>query len=63
MWGFDPVELVDGIKYRKKPVFTLLFGPKDEVERVRRRMEEIGLPVFDEIHRLVKVMSFLLHRR
>lgn len=60
VWGFDPVELMDGIKGRKKPVFTLLFGPKDEVEQARRRMERGGWPVFDEVHRLVKVMSFLL---
>ena len=63
VWGFDPVELMDGIKDRKKPVFTLLFGPKDEVEQGRRRMERGGWPVFDEVHRLVKIMSFLLLRR
>ena len=60
MWGFDPVELMAGIKDRKKPVFTLLFGPKDEVEQGRRRMESEGWPVFHEVQRLVKVMSLLL---
>ncbi|MBW1689693.1 MAG: hypothetical protein DRG87_08205 [Deltaproteobacteria bacterium] len=60
VWGFDPVELMTGIKDRKKPVFTLLFGPKDEAEQGRRRMESRGWPVFLEVQRLVKVMSFLL---
>jgi acyl-CoA synthetase (NDP forming) len=63
VWGFDPLEIMTGIKDKQKPVLTLLFGPKDEVERQKRRMEEQGWPVFDELHRLVRVMSLLLHHR
>lgn len=63
VWNFDPLELMGGIKDRKKPVLTLLFGPKDKVEREKIRMEKAGWPVFDEIHRLVKVMYVLLQQR
>jgi len=62
-WHFDPLEIMAGIKDREKPVLTLLFGPKDEVEGQRRRMEEQGWPVFEELHRLVRTMSLLLQQR
>jgi acyl-CoA synthetase (NDP forming) len=62
-WQFDPLEIMAGIKDRRKPVLTLLFGPKDELEDQRRRMEEQGWPVFEELHRLVRTMSLLLQQR
>jgi acyl-CoA synthetase (NDP forming) len=62
VWGFDPLEIMAGVEDRGKPVLTLLFGPKDEVECQKRRLEERGWPVFDELHRLVRVMSLLLRQ-
>ena len=60
--GFDPLEIMAGIKAREKPVLTLLFGPKDKVEGEKRRMEKQGWPVFDELYPLVRVMSLLLQQ-
>ena len=59
-WALDPLEIMDGIKDRKKPVLTWIIGLKDEVEHIKKGMERAGWPVFDEIQRLVKVMSILL---
>ena len=60
VWGFDLLELIDMIKDRKKPILSWIIGLKDNVENAKIRMEKSGWPVFDEIHRLVKVMSVLL---
>jgi len=60
VWGFDPLEILAGIKNQEKPVLTLLFGQKEEVELQKRRMEKQGWPVFDALHPLVRIMSFLL---
>ncbi|MFW6148055.1 MAG: acetate--CoA ligase family protein [Thermodesulfobacteriota bacterium] len=60
VWGFDPLEIMAGIRVWEKPVFTLLFGQKEEVELQKRRMEEQGWPVFDALHPLVRIMSLLL---
>jgi acetyltransferase len=63
VWGFDLLELIDVIKDRKKPILSWIIGLKDNVENAKIRMEKSGWPVFDEIHRLVKVMSVLLQNR
>jgi len=60
LWALDLLEIMDGIKDRKKPVLLWIIGLKDEVEHIKRGMERAGWPVFDEIQRLVKVMSILL---
>jgi acyl-CoA synthetase (NDP forming) len=59
-WVLDLLEIMDGIKNRKKPVLAWIVGLKDEAEQMKRRLEGAGWPVFDEIQRLVKVMSTLL---
>ena len=59
-WSFDLLELMAVIKDRKKPVLTWLIGLKDTLEPSKARMEEAGWLVFNEIHRLVKIMSTIL---
>ena len=59
-WALDLLQIMDGIKNRKKPVLVWIAGLKDEAEHIKRRMESAGWPVFDEIQRLAKVMSALL---
>jgi len=51
------------IKDRKKPILTWLIGLKDTLESEKIRMEKAGWPVFNEIHRLVKIMSTILQQR
>jgi len=63
LWGFDLLELMDVIKDRKKPILSWVIGLKDTVEHAKIRMEKCGWPVFEEIHRLVTVMSMLLQKR
>ena len=63
LWALDPLEIMGGIKDRKKPVLVWIIGLKDEAALIKRRMERAGWPVFDEIQRLVKVMSILLQTR
>jgi acyl-CoA synthetase (NDP forming) len=62
-WNFDLLELMSVIKDRKKPILTWLIGPKDSLESEKIRLEKAGWPVFNEIHRLVKVMSTVLQQR
>ena len=62
-WDFDHLELMTVIKDGKKPVFTWLIGLKDTLEPAKIRMEKAGWPVFNEIHRLVKIMSIILQQR
>ncbi|MBW2001698.1 MAG: CoA-binding protein [Deltaproteobacteria bacterium] len=62
-WSFDPLELMAVIKDRKKPIFTWLIGLKDVLESAKIRMEKAGWPVFNEIHRLVTIMSTVLQQR
>ena len=59
-WALDLLQIMDGIKNRKKPVLVWIAGLKDEAEHIKMRMESAGWPVFDEIQRLAKVMSALL---
>jgi acyl-CoA synthetase (NDP forming) len=63
LWKLDLLEVMDGIKDRKKPVLLWIIGLKDEAEDIKGRMERAGWPVFDEIQRLVKVMTILLQKR
>ncbi|MBW1856734.1 MAG: hypothetical protein JRI42_00410, partial [Deltaproteobacteria bacterium] len=62
-WSFDLLELMAVIKDRKKPIFTWLIGLKDVLESAKIRMEKAGWPVFNEIHRLVTIMSTILQQR
>jgi len=62
-WGFDLLELMAVIKDREKPILTWLIGLKDTLEPAKIRMEKAGWPVFNEIHRLVKIMSTVLQQR
>jgi acetate---CoA ligase (ADP-forming) len=63
MWRIDPLEIMAGVKDREKPFLSLFFGPKEELEVQKRRMEEQGWPVFEELHKLIRVMSLLLQQR
>jgi len=62
-WGFDLLELMTVIKDGKKPILTWLIGLKDTLEPAKIKLEKAGWPVFNEIHRLVKVMSIILQQR
>jgi acyl-CoA synthetase (NDP forming) len=62
IWDLNLLELMGVIKDRKKPILSWIIGLKDTVEHRKIRMEKFGWPVFDEIHRLVKVMSALLQQ-
>jgi len=62
-WSFDLLELMAVIKDREKPILTWLIGLKDALEPAKIRMEKDGWPVFNEIHRLVKIMSTVLQQR
>ena len=62
-WSFDLLELMAVIKDREKPILTWLIGLKDTLEPAKIRMEKCGWPVFNEIHRLVKIMSTILQQR
>ncbi len=62
-WALDFLQIMDGIKNRKKPVLVWIVGLKDEAEQMKSRLEGAGWPVFDEIQRLVKVMTILLQKR
>ena len=62
-WGFDLLELMAVIEDRKKPILTWLIGLKNTLEPAKIRMEKAGWPVFNEIHRLVKIMSIILQQR
>ena len=59
-WSFDLLELMAVIKDREKPILAWLIGLKDTLEPAKARMEKAGWPVFNEIHRLVKIMSTIL---
>jgi hypothetical protein len=61
-WSFDLLELMAVIKDRKKPILIWLIGLKDTLEPAKIRMEKAGWPVFNEIHRLVKIMSTILQQ-
>jgi acyl-CoA synthetase (NDP forming) len=62
-WALDLLQIMDGIKNRKKPVLVWIVGLKDEAEQMKSRLEGAGWPVFDELQRLVKVMTILLQKR
>jgi acetyltransferase len=52
-------EMMAGIKGPRKPILFWLIGPQKGEEATRMTLEEMGWPVFHEIHRTVKVMASL----
>jgi acyl-CoA synthetase (NDP forming) len=60
IWNFDLLEVMGVVDDRDKPILTWLIGLKGTLEPTMIRMEHYGWPVFNEIHRLVKVMSAIL---
>jgi acyl-CoA synthetase (NDP forming) len=62
-WDFNLLEVMGVIEDRNKPVLTWLIGLKDTIEPAKIGMERHGWPVFDEIHRLVKVMATIFQYR
>jgi len=59
MWFLNMKEIMAGIKEPRKPILFWLIGPKKGEEATRMALEEMGWPVFHEIHRAVKVMASL----
>jgi len=59
MWFLNMKEILAGIKEPRKPILFWLIGPKKGEEPTRMALEEMGWPVFHEIHRTVKVMASL----
>jgi len=59
MWFLNMKEILAGIKEPRKPILFWLIGPKKGEEATRMALEEMGWPVFHEIHRTVKVMASL----
>jgi acetyltransferase len=64
IWSLDVKEAMSGIKKPRKPILFWLMGPGEGEEITRLALEEEGLPVFNEIHRTVRVMANIFeHRR
>lgn len=59
MWFLNMKEIMAGIKEPRKPILFWLIGPKKGEEATRMALEEMGWPVFHEIHRAVRVMASL----
>ena len=58
VWFLNMKEIMAGIKKPRKPILFWLIGPKGE-EATRMTLEDMGWPVFHEIHRAVRVMASL----
>jgi acyl-CoA synthetase (NDP forming) len=59
VWFLNMKEIMAGIKGPRKPILFWLIGPQKGEEATRMTLEEMGWPVFHEIHRTVKVMASL----
>jgi acetyltransferase len=59
IWSLDVKEVMSGIKKPRKPILFWLIGPGEGKEITRLALEEEGWPVFNEIHRTVRVMDSL----
>jgi acetyltransferase len=59
MWFLNMREIMAGIKEPRKPILFWLIGPQKGEVATRMALEEMGWPVFHEIHRTVKVMASL----
>jgi acetyltransferase len=59
MWFLNMKEIMAGIKEPRKPILFWLIGPQMGEVATRIALEEMGWPVFHEIHRMVKVMASL----
>jgi acetyltransferase len=59
MWFLKMKEIMAGIKEPRKPILFWLIGPQKGEAPTRVALEEMGWPVFHEIHRTVKVMASL----
>ena len=63
VWFLNMKEIMAGIKEPRKPILFWLIGPQKGEEATRMTLEEMGWPVFHEIHRTVKVMASLFDER
>jgi acetyltransferase len=63
VWFLNMKEIMAAIKEPRKPILFWLIGPRKGEEATRMTLEEMGWPVFHEIHRTVKVMSSLFDER
>jgi acetyltransferase len=59
VWFLNMKEIMAGIKEPRKPILFWLIGPQKGEVATRMALEEMGWPVFHEIHRTVKVMASL----
>jgi acyl-CoA synthetase (NDP forming) len=62
VWFLDMKEIMAGIEGTRKPILFWLIGPQKGEEATRMTLEEMGWPVFHEIHRTVKVMASLFDK-
>lgn len=62
MWFLNMKEMMAGVKEPRKPIFFWLIGPQKGEAATRTALEEMGWPVFHEIHRTVKVMASLFEQ-
>ena len=59
IWSLNIKEVMSGIKKPRKPILFWLIGPGEGEQITRLALEEEGWPVFNEIHRTVRVMASL----
>jgi acetate---CoA ligase (ADP-forming) len=59
VWFLNMKEIMAGIKNPRKPILFWLIGPQKGEEATRMTLEEMGWPVFHEIHRVARVMASL----
>ena len=59
VWFLDMKEILSGIKGPRKPILFWLMGHEKGYQATRLALEEEGWPVFNEIHRVVRVMAHL----
>ena len=59
MWFLNMKEIMADIKEPRKPILFWLMGPEKGEVATRMALEDMGWPVFREIHRTVKVMASL----
>jgi acetyltransferase len=59
IWFLNMKEIMAGIKEPRKPILFWLIGPQKGEIPTRLALEEMGWPVFGEIHRTVRVMASL----
>lgn len=63
IWNLDAREIMSGVGIRRKPILFWLMGLEELCATVRLALEKEGWPVFNEIHRSVRVMASLFEHK